>query len=180
MKLNKVDYNAKSIFDIDINFFVSLNIKAIISDLDNTLDQFNVLRPSSRVVKLKDELQQNQIQLMIVSNNHEKRVKQYAEVLNVKYLANARKPFKKRLLKFLESNGLKAEEVILIGDQLLTDGKLARNAKIKIVLTEPISKKEQFTTHFNRLIDRPLRKRYRKNGQLGIKCPVRKEQDKLF
>lgn len=180
MKLNKVDYHANSIYDIDPNFFVQLDIKAIICDLDNTLDQFNVLRPNSKALKLKQELQDKQVQLIIVSNNKEKRVKPYASILGTKYLFSAHKPFKKRLLKFLTANGLKKEEVIIVGDQLLTDAKLARNCNIKCILTEPLSKKEQWTTHFNRLIDKPLRKKYKKNQQLGIKCPTRSESNKLF
>lgn len=180
MKLNKVNYHAPSIFDIDIKFFATLNIKAVLCDLDNTLDQYNVLRPTSRVIKLKEELESKNIQLIIVSNNREKRVKQYAEILNCKFLSSAHKPYKKRLLAFLKANNLEKEDVILVGDQLLTDMKLAKNAQVKSILTEPISKKDQFVTHFNRLIDKPLRKSYKKNGQLGLKCPLRNSQDQLF
>ncbi len=172
MKKDKVNYNASSIFDIDINFFVSLKIKAVICDLDNTLDRFDVLRPNSRVIELKDNLEKNGIELMIVSNNHGPRVKSYSMVLGVKYLANARKPFTKRFKKFLTDQKLSIDDVVFVGDQLLTDAKLARKCNVKFILTEPVYKKEQWTTYFNRLIDRPLRKMYRKQNRLGHRCPL--------
>lgn len=176
MKENKVEYHAKSIFDININFFKNLGIKYIVSDLDNTLDQFNIMKPSSRVIALNEELKANGISLVIVSNNTEKRVKPYADLLNTIYLFSAKKPFGKRLDDFLKLNCIDKKETIMIGDQLLTDAKTAKNVGLPFILTDPISKKEQWTTHFNRIIDRPLRKKYRKNKQLGFECDKRKEE----
>ena len=46
----------------------------------------------------------------------------------------------------------------------------AKNVGIKVILTEPITKKDQWTTKFNRLIDKPIRNYLRKHGYLeGVK-----------
>ena len=66
----------------------------------------------------------------------------------------------------INKRGLKKEEVMLVGDQMMTDVIAARGAKIRVVLTEKVVKEDQWTTHFNRLFDRPMRKHLAKKGEL--------------
>lgn len=160
--------HANSIFDIAPSFFTLHGIKTIFVDLDNTLDSYKSSSPSSRVFELHDSLLDNGIEMIIISNNKEKRVENYATQLGVKYLASAHKPFKRRILKFMNENNIRAENTVLVGDQLLTDVKLGYNAKIRVILTEKIVKEDQWTTHFNRMIDRPIRK-YLRNHDLLVK-----------
>lgn len=161
------NYYVKDIFSIPLEFFINKNIKYVLSDLDNTLDAFDVYEPSDRVFNLKKKLNENGIELIIVSNNKGHRVNTYSNNLNVKYLSSAMKPFAHKLLNYLKENNIKLDECVLIGDQLLTDCKCGVNAKILTILTDPISKKDQWTTHFNRLIDKPLRKRLKKKKLLN-------------
>ena len=73
--------------------------------------------------------------------------------------------------------GYQKEEVILVGDQLLTDVFCGHNAGIKVILTDPICDNDQWTTKFNRLIDRPIREDMRKKGILeGVKITYGKEE----
>ena len=58
------------------NEVLPYNIKIILSDLDNTLDSYKILIPSSRVVELKNKLNENNIELVLISNNKEKRIVQ--------------------------------------------------------------------------------------------------------
>ena len=60
----------------------------------------------------------------------------------------------------------KPEETMLVGDQLMTDVLAGRGAHIRVMLTEKVVKEDQFTTHFNRLLDRPIRKHLKKKGKL--------------
>ncbi|MCH5180899.1 MAG: YqeG family HAD IIIA-type phosphatase [Erysipelotrichales bacterium] len=167
MAINFIPYcHATSIFDVDIAFFKKEKIKTVLADLDNTLDSYKAMRPSLRVMELKKRLEEEGIELIVISNNKEKRVKPYASELSVRYLYSTRKPFKKRLLNFLESNDIDKNFVLFVGDQLLTDVVMANNAHIKIMLTEKIVKEDQWTTHFNRLIDRPIRRHLRKKNKL--------------
>ena len=78
------DFYAQNIFDVPVSFFKEHNIKIILSDLDNTLDSYKILIPSSRVVELKNKLNENNIELVLISNNKEKRIKPYATRLGVK------------------------------------------------------------------------------------------------
>ena len=68
--------------------------------------------------------------------------------------------------RFLKEKGIQPEEAMLVGDQLMTDVLAAKGAHIRIILTEKIVKEDQFTTHFNRLLDRPIRRHLKKKGKL--------------
>lgn len=158
--------HANSIFDVDVTFFKRQNIKTILADLDNTLDSYKALEPSKRVIELKKTLEEQGIELIIISNNKERRVKPYASKVGVKYLYSTRKPFTKKLLNFLNTNKIDKNFVLLVGDQLITDVVMANNAHLKVMLTEKIVKEDQWTTHFNRLLDRPIRRHLRKKHKL--------------
>ena len=59
--------HAKNIYEIDINFFVSQNVKYLFVDLDNTLDSYKTLTPSEKAIELKKKLDDVNIELIIVS-----------------------------------------------------------------------------------------------------------------
>ncbi len=159
-------YYCKNIFDVPVSFFKKIGIKHLLCDLDNTLDTYDILIPSDRVFKLKESLEEQGITLYIISNNKGKRVSCYADALKVKYLKSTRKPFSYKLKKFLIENNINKDESILVGDQLVTDVPCGINAGIKVLLCDKLSSKDQWTTHFNRLIDEPRRKRLKKKGIL--------------
>ena len=158
--------HAQSIYEIPVDFYIRNNVNLLIIDLDNTLDSYRLYEPTERAINLIQQIKNAGITPVVVSNNTAKRVGQYATRLNVDYLSSARKPFSRRLRKFLLEKGKKPEEAMLVGDQLMTDVLAAKGAHLRVVLTEKIVKEDQFTTHFNRLIDRPIRAYLRKKGKL--------------
>lgn len=174
IRLQKANFHAKSIYDIDPTFLVKLERKVVLIDLDNTLSVYNVMVPSAQTFNLINELKELGLTPIIISNNKEKRVKTYCSQLQVKFLPSTHKPFTKRIKNFLKGLGIDLKDTILIGDQILTDLKLGRKLGSLTILTEPLSKKDQWTTKFNRLIDRPLRKRYFKKNMLGREATKRK------
>ena len=70
------------------------------------------------------------------------------------------------LINYISKNNLIKENVVLIGDQLLTDVQCGKNAKIKVVLTDRIVPIDQPVTRINRIFDNFFRKRMRKKGIL--------------
>lgn len=150
--------HASSIYDIDVAFYKKLGIKYVLSDLDNTLDSYKTKLPSSRAIELKNKLKENDIELVIISNNTGKRVSLYSNELGVRYLSAVGKPFASKLLRKLNENNIDKNCSIMIGDQVVTDITCANRARIKSVLTDKLVKEDQPTTRINRLLDRPLRK----------------------
>ena len=167
MSKNHVPYaHAKSIFDIDVSFFKKEKVKYVLVDLDNTLDSYKTKTPSPRVFDLKEKLAKQGIELIIISNNTGKRVTTYANELEVKFVSSIGKPFAKKLLNKLALLNIDKNDCIMIGDQTVTDIACGNRAKIRTVLTDKIVKEDQPTTHFNRMFDRPIRRKLERKNLL--------------
>ena len=158
--------HAQSIYEIDPEFFKKNGVKTLFIDLDNTLDSYKARVPQERTINFVNKIKETGVIPVIISNNRPERVSGYAEALGIEFLASARKPFSKRIKKELAKRNLTNEEVMLVGDQMMTDVQAARGAKIRVVLTEKIVKEDQWTTHINRIFDRPIRRYHRKRGNL--------------
>ena len=158
--------HAKSIYEIDIEFFKKYNVKTLFMDLDNTLDSFRAREPKNNTLELVKKLKDVGITPVIISNNKPHRVSGYANKLGVEFLASAHKPGSKRLKREIAKRNLSNGDVMLVGDQLMTDVIAARGAKIRVVLTEKVVKEDQWTTHINRIFDRPIRRHLRKRNKL--------------
>jgi len=152
-------YRANSIFEIPLSFYAEHGIKVVLSDLDNTLDDYRVQTPSPRTRELIENLKKAGIEFYIASNNTSKRVSVYAESLGIKVFSGLMKPFSGPLKKLIQNEGFKKEEVVLIGDQVLTDVKAGNGAGIMTILTEPISKGDIIWTRFNRVFEKKKRKK---------------------
>lgn len=158
--------HATSIYDVDPAFFVKQGVKTLFLDLDNTLDSYKSFHPNDRSIELIEKLRNSGITPIIISNNKGKRVSSYANDLKIEYVNSARKPFPGKIKKEIAKRNLKNNEVMLVGDQLLTDVLAGKGAKIRVLLTEKLVKEDQWTTHINRLFDKPIRKYHKKHGNL--------------
>jgi len=148
-----------SIFEIPPEFYLRLGVKAVLVDLDNTLDPYTVSDPTDKPIEWKKRLMEKGLRIVILSNNSGKRVKRYAGELGVECRCFMRKPFAGPLKRFLKEEGLQPEEVILVGDQIQTDVRAANGAGVRCILTSPLNPTEPPWTKFNRLFDRLKRKK---------------------
>ena len=153
---------ASSLYEIDVVFFKKLNIKTILTDLDNTLDSYKVKMPSKEALALIKKFKEQGIEFIIVSNNYHHRVEPYAKALGVKMTSMNMKPWAFKINKLLALEGMKKEETILVGDQLLTDIVAGNKAKIKTILVKPLTDIDQNFTKIRRIFEKPKIKRLRK------------------
>lgn len=158
--------HAQSIYEVPSDFFVKNGVRLLLIDLDNTLDSYRLRQPTERAVNVIKAIKETGVTPVIVSNNREKRVKGYANEAGVECIFSAHKPFSRRIRNFLKEKGVSNDEVMLVGDQLMTDVLAAKGAHIRVLLTEKVVKEDQWTTHINRLFDRPIRKHLKKKGKL--------------
>ena len=158
--------HAQSIYEIETEFFVRNGVKTLFVDLDNTLDSYRATDPKERTVDYIKRIRDAGITPVIISNNKARRVCIYADKLGVEYLASARKPFSKKIKSEIAKRGLTNNDVMLVGDQMMTDVLAAHGAKIRVVLTEKVVKEDQWTTHINRIFDRPIRRYHKRKGNL--------------
>ena len=144
----------------DAEFLISIGVKGIILDVDNTLEPYENPLPSDHVVKWLDELRQNGISAAIVSNNNGDRIELFNSVLGLPCYHKAGKPFKKNILKAMAALNTDKTNTILMGDQVFTDVWAAHNAGIPAILVPPIKDKRDLLTRFKRLLEKPIIKKY--------------------
>ena len=157
---------AKNIYEIPMEFYKKLGIEVLMMDLDNTLDSYKLFKPTEKAVKLISDLRENGITPIVVSNNKGKRVKSYADALNIEYVNSARKPFSFKLNKVIKIKNLNREKLLFIGDQMMTDVLACRGAHVRMILTEKLVKEDQWTTHINRLFGNRIRHYLKKRNKL--------------
>ena len=158
--------HAKSIYEIDIDFFKAMGVEVLFIDLDNTLDSYKLYHPTKKSKRLMKSLIANGIKPVIVSNNRGKRVSTYAGDLGVDFVNSCRKPFAFKLNAVIKKNNWDRSKMMMVGDQMMTDVVAANRAGLRVVLTDKLVKEDQWTTHINRIFGRPIRKHQMKKGRM--------------
>ena len=175
------DY-VSSIFDIDYNKLYSNGKRLILTDLDNTLISYKATEPTDELYKWKSELEGMGFEIIIVSNSGKKRVKHFANMLGIKYVNLSTKPLKSGFKKALKiaSTKYKKEEVVVLGDQLLTDVYGAKRMKLSMVLVKAIDNKTErlVTKHNRKNEDKMLKKVCKKNYGLYLVKLKKYEEDR--
>lgn len=153
-----------NIYKIKQEFYLKNNIRYILCDLDNTLDSFDCKNPSIKTLNLVKLLKENNIKLIICSNNKKKRVESYANCLNVDFVYRCFKPFKYKINKYLNKHSINKNECILIGDQFNTDVKCAIKLGIKVIFCEELVNKNALISKINKKLEKlNIKKAYKKD-----------------
>lgn len=149
----------KSIYDIRYDLLKKQGITVLIFDLDNTLaliDERECPKKSRDLIrKLKKDFT-----IYIISNNEATRIEPYVRILGIEGIAKARKPFTAGLRRILK-RGHSREEMVMIGDQLVTDILSGNLFSIKTIWVDPLGERDLKITKFNRFLERQILKYYR-------------------
>lgn len=156
------DYRFDTFDGATPKFLLSIGVKGIVLDVDNTLEPYENPLPTEPVIRWLSSLKEVGIGAAIVSNNNSERIDLFNSELGLFACSKARKPFKKNVLRAMESMGTDKTNTVLMGDQVFTDVWAARNAGIRAILVPPIKDKTDFFTKFKRWLERPILKRYDK------------------
>ncbi len=159
------DSYVSSIYDIPYTNLYAKGIRLILTDLDNTLISYKETKPTQELFKWKEEIEAMGFEIIIVSNSRKDRVKNFATLLDLKYVKFAKKPSKLGLKKAIRIASKKYElhEIIEFGDQLMTDVFGSKRLKIESILVKAIDNKtEKWVTRNNRRIERFFLKRIEK------------------
>lgn len=166
LKVFLPDQHAKDIFEITPESLMENGIKGVITDLDNTLVEWDRPNATPKLVKWLEEMKHSNIKITIVSNNNENRVKAFSEPLEIPFISAARKPFKRAFNQALQQMALKKEETVVIGDQLLTDVLGGNRGGFRTILVVPVAQTDGFFTRFNRMVERRILNWFQKKGML--------------
>lgn len=158
------DYVFEHFYDVTPDFLLSIGVRGVILDIDNTLEPYENSAPGERVLKWFEELSKVGISCAFVSNNSEERVSLFNSELNFPAFPKARKPFKKNVIKAMDALSSVREKTVIMGDQIFTDVWAAKNAGIRSILVSPIKDKRDIFTKFKRLLEKPILKKYEKRN----------------
>ncbi|MFC4320858.1 YqeG family HAD IIIA-type phosphatase [Litchfieldia salsa] len=148
--------HVKSVFDISPKDLVERGVKGIITDLDNTLVEWDRPSATPKLIEWFKQMQDHGIMITIVSNNNEQRVKDFSEPLQTPFIFKARKPMGMAFRRAIKEMKLKSEEVVVIGDQLLTDVLGGNRSGLHTILVVPVAQTDGFFTRINRRIERQI------------------------
>lgn len=154
----------KNIFDIDYQKLKEKGIRCLVFDLDNTLGLIEQEKCPRKAKQLIKELQEDFL-ILIASNNNRKRIQPYMEDLGVGGVSWAMKPSTRGLKKIKKDYQLKKKEMVMIGDQIVTDVLAGKRFRIMTILVDPLGKKDLKITGLNRYWEDKIIRRYEKRGE---------------
>ncbi|MCM3215298.1 YqeG family HAD IIIA-type phosphatase [Niallia taxi] len=160
------DQFVKNIFQITPELLKEKGVKGIITDLDNTLVEWDRPLATPQILEWFEDMKKNNIKVTIVSNNKEGRVKSFSDPLNIPFIFAARKPMGRAFRRALKEMELSKTEAVVIGDQLLTDVLGGNRSGFHTILVVPVAQTDGFATRLNRKIERRILNWFRKKGKL--------------
>lgn len=163
MEIFKPTMYKKSIFDIDYQKLKNMGITCIVFDLDNTLGLIDEEKCPVKVKKLLKQLKKD-FKIFVSSNNTKKRIEPYIKELEIEGFALALKPMAKNLRKIKKKYNFSKGEMVMIGDQIMTDILSGNRFKIMTILVDPLGKKDLKVTYFNRIFEQKIVDSYQKRG----------------
>ncbi|QLK86023.1 YqeG family HAD IIIA-type phosphatase [Staphylococcus sp. 17KM0847] len=156
----------KDIHEIDFQMLEQRNIKGVITDLDNTLVGWDEAMPTPKVEQWFKKLDERGFKVTVVSNNNERRVKSFCQSLKVDYIFKAQKPRGKSLRKATDHMGLQRSQVVVIGDQMLTDVFGGNRSGLYTIMVVPVKNSDGLATKLNRLIERRILSHFKRKGYI--------------
>ncbi|MFV0559175.1 MAG: YqeG family HAD IIIA-type phosphatase [Enterococcus sp.] len=134
----------------------SLGIKAVLTDLDNTLIAWDNPDGTEELLNWILEMKNAGIPVVVVSNNSSKRVERAIKNFELNYVARALKPSAKGIHSAQKKLGLEKDELVMVGDQLMTDICGANRAGVRSILVKPIVRTDSWKTQINRFFERKI------------------------
>lgn len=158
MKLFYPTYHFHRITEITPSFLQQKGVQALFVDVDNTLTTHNNPVPMQGILDWITMMQQNGIQLFVISNNRYDRVKAFCSQLQLPFVCNAKKPLPIRIKKACKNLSLLPKDVAIVGDQIFTDILCGNLFSCISILVDPIELEEHFFFRIKRKLERSIYK----------------------
>lgn len=149
----------KDIFSIDYDELINKGYKIIIFDLDNTIGNVKEVVCDKKVIDYLNKLNKK-IRIVIASNSRSKRVNTFCKELECDNYSFSLKPSLRVLKKIKKKYNLKYSEMVVVGDQLLTDMLMGNRKKVLTILVDKRNEYDLLNTRFNRKIEGIIKKIY--------------------
>ncbi|WP_278951863.1 YqeG family HAD IIIA-type phosphatase [Lactobacillus apis] len=147
-------YTIDTIYHLDTDVLQQMNVKAVFSDLDNTLLAWNEFETAKKMDELNQRLAKAGINLVVISNNNAERIGKVLNPYQIDFVAKSRKPLPFAITKKREQLGLAKDQVMMVGDQLITDIQAGNLAGVESVLVKPLVETDKWNTRINRFLEK--------------------------
>lgn len=149
----KPTWMVESIYSITPEQLKKNNIHAVLTDLDNTLIAWDHPEATEESVLWIEQMKEAGIPVIILSNNNGNRIGKVAEILDLDYVAWSLKPSRRAFRIAEKKLGIPAENLVMVGDQILTDVFGSNRHGVRSILVKPILDSDAWNTKINRFIE---------------------------
>ena len=131
-------FKTRELTDLNPENLKKHGIRLLMMDFDNTIVPYTTDEPTEKMDAWLREMAASDIQLCVVSNSHNDRVKIFCGKYGIPVITHAKKPFTKGIFECLGRFGYAQDEAALVGDQIFTDTFGANNAGVTPILVRAI------------------------------------------
>jgi len=131
-------FRTDAVTDLTPQWAQKQNIRLLMLDFDNTIVPYTTDVPTEKVTQWIQTMNDSDIQLCVVSNSRNSRVKIFCEKYGLDCITHARKPFADGIGRCLIKYGVQPEHSALVGDQIYTDTLGANCAGVRSILVKAI------------------------------------------
>ncbi len=157
------DLYVPSIYSIDIEKLRAAGIRAVLTDIDNTLAPYSQTVPTAELLDFYGRLRNSGISVALISNNHAERVTAFNETTGFPAVFDCKKPSVRKIRALMLRMGAIPEHTAIIGDQIFTDILAGNVIGAFTILVNPIKDKTDPFTRFKRWCEKPVIRRYSRN-----------------
>lgn len=150
----KPTWMVEAIYQITPEQLKAQGVKAVLTDLDNTLIAWNNPNGTKELIQWLKIMDAAGIPVVVVSNNKASRVAKALEHFQLDFVSRAMKPFSLGIKQAQKKLGVSENELVMIGDQVMTDIRGASAAGIRSILVRPVVDTDGWNTRINRFFER--------------------------
>ncbi|WP_421016596.1 YqeG family HAD IIIA-type phosphatase [Furfurilactobacillus cerevisiae] len=150
----KPTWMISAIYNVSPEQLKSAGIRVILTDLDNTLIAWNNPDGTPQLRRWIQTMHANNIRIVVVSNNSAARISRAVTPLGLEFVSRSLKPLTRGIRQAQRRLSLSNSEVVMVGDQLMTDMWAANNAHVRSILVKPLIETDKWDTRINRFFER--------------------------
>lgn len=157
--MTRIQKSLNNIYDITPAFIAKHNIKGILVDMDNTLLPWHTTKIDEDAQQWIKTIKDCGVKICVITNSGIERTSKVMKNMDLEFIHSAFKPFPFSFIKGRKMLGVNKENLLVVGDQMVTDGLGSKLVGYNCIIVDPISPKEQKGTHINRFFERLFFKR---------------------
>ena len=129
----------EAVTDLTPEYLQSRGIQLLMLDFDNTIVPYTTNEPTEVMAAWLEMMKKSEVQLCVVSNSTNDRVKIFCKKWDIPCITHSRKPFPKGIRACLAKFHQKPENCALAGDQIFTDTLGANGCGVQSILVKAIN-----------------------------------------